>query len=214
MSVSSLFSQQQHQQQHQQFHPSFHSFHTSGYETQPHHYYAQGEPQLQYFQSHQGNIQSSFQDDPQSLDHSQQLYFQHPQQDLLEAQNSPLRSNYFSTPRNDSTIHVAAGKSPTENMNLARKFLVHHEIVYLSAFDAAIVIAIDAALLLQRSKYATIVRVETDTEDRVEMQQRNRNDSSPSFAPIVKRPQIRITLQRNEEFVHWLTENKNDAGAI
>jgi hypothetical protein len=46
------------------------------------------------------------------------------------------------------------------------------------------------------------------------MQQRNRNDSSPSFAPIVKRPQIRITLQRNEEFVHWLTENKNDAGAI
>jgi hypothetical protein len=117
MSVSSLLSQQQHQQQHQQFHPSFHSFHTSGYETQPHHYYAQGEPQLQYFQSHQGNIQSSFQDDPQSLDHSQQLYFQHPQQDLLEAQNSPLRSNYFSTPRNDSTIHVAAGKSPTENVS-------------------------------------------------------------------------------------------------
>lgn len=43
-------------------------------------------------------------------------------------------------------------------MNLARKFLIHHETVYLSAFDAAIVIAIDAALLIQRSKYATIAR--------------------------------------------------------
>jgi hypothetical protein len=57
-------------------------------------------------------------------------------------------------------------------------------------------------------------RVETDTEDRVEMQQHTRHDLSPSFASIVKRPQIRITLQRNEEFVQWLTENKNDFRAI
>jgi hypothetical protein len=114
MSVSSLPSQQ-HQQQHQQFHP----FHTgeSHYQIFSHHSYGQSQPQLQYYHSQQGIMQPSFQEDSQSLDSSQQHYSQHPQQELSQAQSSPLRSNYFSTPRNDSTIHVAAGKSPTENVS-------------------------------------------------------------------------------------------------
>lgn len=58
-------------------------------------------------------------------------------------------------------IAVSASKSPTVFFNLARRFLVSEEYVELSALEGAIVSAVDAAHLLERSRLANIVRVET-----------------------------------------------------
>lgn len=55
-------------------------------------------------------------------------------------------------------IAVSASKGPTAFFNLARKFLVTDEMCDLSALEGAIVSAVDAAHLLERSKLATIVR--------------------------------------------------------
>jgi hypothetical protein len=61
-----------------------------------------------------------------------------------------------STPR--QVIAVSASKGPAAFFNLARKFLVTDEMCDLSALEGAIVSAVDAAHLLERSQLATIVR--------------------------------------------------------
>lgn len=68
-------------------------------------------------------------------------------------------SQQSSTPR--QVIAVSASKGPAAFFNLARKFLVTDETVDLSALEGAIVSAVDAAHLLERSKLATIVRIHT-----------------------------------------------------
>lgn len=60
------------------------------------------------------------------------------------------------TPR--QVIAVSASKGPAAFFNLARKFLVTDEMCDLSALEGAIVSAVDAAHLLERSQLATIVR--------------------------------------------------------
>mmetsp|Transcript_7182 Transcript_7182/g.10290 ORF Transcript_7182/g.10290 Transcript_7182/m.10290 type:complete len:163 (+) Transcript_7182:345-833(+) len=55
-------------------------------------------------------------------------------------------------------IAVSASKGPAAYFNLARKFLVTDEMCDLSALEGAIVSAVDAAHLLERSKLAEIVR--------------------------------------------------------
>jgi len=55
-------------------------------------------------------------------------------------------------------IAVSVSKGPSAFFNLARKFLVTDEECDLSALEGAIVAAVDAAHLLERSKIATIVR--------------------------------------------------------
>jgi hypothetical protein len=55
-------------------------------------------------------------------------------------------------------IAVSASKSPAAFFNLARKFLVTNEMCDLSALEGAIVSAVDAAHLLERSQLASIVR--------------------------------------------------------
>lgn len=65
-----------------------------------------------------------------------------------EAQNAPPRQ----------VIAVSASKGPAAFFNLARKFLVTDETCDLSALEGAIVSAVDAAHLLERSKLATIAR--------------------------------------------------------
>lgn len=55
-------------------------------------------------------------------------------------------------------IAVSASKGPAAFFNLARKFLVTDEMCDLSALEGAIVAAVDAAHLLERSQLATIVR--------------------------------------------------------
>lgn len=55
-------------------------------------------------------------------------------------------------------IAVSASKGPAAFFNLARKFLVTDETCDLSALEGAIVSAVDAAHLLERSKLATIAR--------------------------------------------------------
>ncbi len=65
------------------------------------------------------------------------------------------------TPQTESprqTIAVSVSKGPSAFFNLARKFLVTDETCDLSALEGAIVSAIDAAHLLERSKIATIIR--------------------------------------------------------
>mmetsp|Transcript_13355 Transcript_13355/g.21956 ORF Transcript_13355/g.21956 Transcript_13355/m.21956 type:complete len:261 (-) Transcript_13355:470-1252(-) len=59
------------------------------------------------------------------------------------------------------TIAVSVSKGPSAFFNLARKFLVTDETCDLSALEGAIVSAIDAAHLLERSKIATITRLQT-----------------------------------------------------
>jgi len=58
-------------------------------------------------------------------------------------------------------IAVSASKGPAAFFNLARKFLATDEVCDLSALEGAIVSAVDAAHLLERSQLATIVRVQT-----------------------------------------------------
>jgi len=58
-------------------------------------------------------------------------------------------------------IAVSVSKGPSAFFNLARKFLVTDEECDLSALEGAIVSAVDAAHLLERSKIATIVRIQT-----------------------------------------------------
>ncbi|KAL7542321.1 hypothetical protein ACHAXR_013304 [Thalassiosira sp. AJA248-18] len=58
-------------------------------------------------------------------------------------------------------IAVSVSKGPSAFFNLARKFLVTDELCDLSALEGAIVSAVDAAHLLERSKIATIVRIQT-----------------------------------------------------
>jgi hypothetical protein len=55
-------------------------------------------------------------------------------------------------------IAVSASKGPAAFFNLARKFLAIDEMCDLSALEGAIVSAVDAAHLLERSQLATIVR--------------------------------------------------------
>lgn len=69
---------------------------------------------------------------------------------------SPSTQEIPSEPR--QVIAVSASKGPTAFFNLARKFLVTDEMCDLSALEGAIVSAVDAAHLLERSKLATIVR--------------------------------------------------------
>jgi len=64
----------------------------------------------------------------------------------------------------ESTRHViavSASKGPAAFFNLARKFLATDEMCDLSALEGAIVSAVDAAHLLERSKLATIERIQT-----------------------------------------------------
>lgn len=75
------------------------------------------------------------------------------QQSPEEMQASAIR------PR--QVIAVSASKGPAAFFNLARKFLVTDETCDLSALEGAIVSAVDAAHLLERSKLADIVRIQT-----------------------------------------------------
>lgn len=65
----------------------------------------------------------------------------------------------LSQPR--QVIAVSVSKGPSAFFNLARKFLVTDEVCDLSALEGAIVSAVDAAHLLERSKIATIIRIQT-----------------------------------------------------
>mmetsp|Transcript_62202 Transcript_62202/g.69610 ORF Transcript_62202/g.69610 Transcript_62202/m.69610 type:complete len:338 (+) Transcript_62202:249-1262(+) len=58
-------------------------------------------------------------------------------------------------------IAVSANKNPTAFFQLARKFLMTNEMCDLSALEGAIVSAVDAAHLLERSQLASIVRIHT-----------------------------------------------------
>lgn len=76
--------------------------------------------------------------------------------------DQPSESTYPSTeetiPTPRQVIAVSASKGPAAFFNLARKFLVTDETCDLSALEGAIVSAVDAAHLLERSRLATIVR--------------------------------------------------------
>lgn len=83
-----------------------------------------------------------------------------PEQDPAspEAQQTPQTPTSEATERPRQVIAVSASKGPAAFFNLARKFLVTDEMCDLSALEGAIVSAVDAAHLLERSQLATIVR--------------------------------------------------------
>lgn len=68
------------------------------------------------------------------------------------------QSNSFTDSQPRQVIAVSASKNPAAFFNLARRFLVTDEYCDLSALEGAIVSAVDAAHLLERSKLAHIVR--------------------------------------------------------
>lgn len=76
---------------------------------------------------------------------------------------TPSNSNNNVIPGDGSRqiIAVSANKNPTAFFQLARKFLMTNEMCDLSALEGAIVSAVDAAHLLERSKLASIVRIHT-----------------------------------------------------
>jgi len=74
-------------------------------------------------------------------------------------------------------IAVSVSKLPSAFFNLARKFLITDEECDLSALEGAIVSAVDAAHLLERSKIATIVRIQTSY---VSVEPKKRRDYGPT----------------------------------
>ncbi len=80
-----------------------------------------------------------------------------PQQESTTSEQSAQQQS-ASTPSRHQVIAVSASKGPAAFFNLARKFLVTDEFCDLSALEGAIVSAVDAAHLLERSKLADIVR--------------------------------------------------------
>jgi len=73
----------------------------------------------------------------------------------------PLPSQSLNVTPGDGSrqvIAVSANKNPTAFFQLAKKFLMTNEMCDLSALEGAIVSAVDAAHLLERSQIASIVR--------------------------------------------------------
>lgn len=88
-------------------------------------------------------------------------------------------------------IAVSVSKGPSAFFNLARKFLVTDEVCDLSALEGAIVSAVDAAHLLERSKIATIISIQTSYVT-VEPKKRKDQGHSVSFSEETGRlPQVR-----------------------
>lgn len=77
------------------------------------------------------------------------------------SQTEPTPEPSSSEARARQVIAVSASKNPAAFFNLARRFLVTDEYCDLSALEGAIVSAVDAAHLLERSKLANIVRIQT-----------------------------------------------------
>ncbi len=77
----------------------------------------------------------------------------------LPKESIPQKPPSVPTPPTErQVIAVSASKNPAAFFNLARRFLVTDEFCDLSALEGAIVSAVDAAHLLERSKLANIVR--------------------------------------------------------
>lgn len=90
--------------------------------------------------------------------------FDTPQQEKSSMESSQVPLHRREGQQEESTRHViavSASKGPAAFFNLARKFLATDEMCDLSALEGAIVSAVDAAHLLERSKLATIERIQT-----------------------------------------------------
>lgn len=105
---------------------------------------------------------------------------------LQSAENITAGASQLShTPTARQVIAVSASKGPAAFFNLARKFLATDDVCDLSALEGAIVSAVDAAHLLERSKLATIVRVQTSyvaVEPKRKFQQQTSNTGPPTNA--------------------------------
>jgi len=81
--------------------------------------------------------------------------------DSVKPSTNINRNNVIPGDGSRQIIAVSANKNPTAFFQLARKFLMTNEMCDLSALEGAIVSAVDAAHLLERSKLASIVRIHT-----------------------------------------------------
>lgn len=137
-------------------------------------------------------------------------------------------------------IAVSASKGPAAFFNLARKFLATDEFCDLSALEGAIVSAVDAAHLLERSKLADIVRIQTSyvpvEPKRKPQEPLKETGISASATGIVphgfqpeeqqhtskkthvgkkgaplRRSRIIITVKRTDEYKRWLEDNPYQA---
>jgi hypothetical protein len=95
-------------------------------------------------------------------------------------------------------IAVSTMKGPAAFFNLARKFLVSYEMCDLSALETAIIAAVDAAHLLERSRLATIVRIETSY---VAVEPRRKRQGTPA------RSRPSSVTETHDQRVHSQTRN-------
>jgi len=154
---------------------------------------------------------------------------------LAGAESDPTDAkNIDDQPR--QVIAVSASKGPAAFFNLTRKFLVTDEYCDLSALEGAIVAAVDAAHLLERSKLAKIVRVNTSyvtvepkrkkqQQQGIEQQKQPATDSTQlasqtqyseeqerrSSTRELRRARIVITVRRTESYKTWLEDNPHRA---
>lgn len=105
-------------------------------------------------------------------------------------------------------IAVSTMKGPAAFFNLARKFLVTYETCDLSALEGAIVSAIDAAHLLERSRLATIVRIETSYVP-VEPRRKRQGAIRTRMTPVVDKHEDKhhkkkshIARHTTHDFIH------------
>eukprot|EP00531_Pseudo-nitzschia_arenysensis_P018701 CAMPEP_0116143558 /NCGR_PEP_ID=MMETSP0329-20121206/15516_1 /TAXON_ID=697910 /ORGANISM="Pseudo-nitzschia arenysensis, Strain B593" /LENGTH=332 /DNA_ID=CAMNT_0003638889 /DNA_START=447 /DNA_END=1445 /DNA_ORIENTATION=+ len=102
-----------------------------------------------------------------------------------------IRNNVVPGDGSRQIIAVSANKNPTAFFQLARKFLMTNETCDLSALEGAIVSAVDAAHLLERSQLASIVRIHTsyvsvEPKRRRQVQQQRGDASSSVPADTIK----------------------------
>ena len=97
---------------------------------------------------------------PTTTKSNQKLLSQSISNPLHSTESTSIETEQISqhTPQHHQVIAVSASKGPAAFFNLARKFLATDDVCDLSALEGAIVSAVDAAHLLERSKIADIVR--------------------------------------------------------
>lgn len=177
---------------------------------------------------HDANIESS----ARKTDATPQLQASTAQQLKIDDTSSASRHQ---------VIAVSASKGPAAFFNLARKFLATDEFCDLSALEGAIVSAVDAAHLLERSKLADIVRIQTSyvpVEPKRKSQETKPTNELPTETTTpyaiqhnehtttmlsqkpqhqgrkggpLRRSRIIITVQRTEDYRKWLLENPHQA---
>lgn len=115
--------------------------------------------------------------------------------DQLSDATTPSTPDDKQEGRPRQVIAVSAAKGPAAFFNLSRKFLVTDDTCDLSALEGAIVTAVDAANLLERSQLAKIIRIQTsyvnvEPRRKTAPHQQSPTSSEPPSSPMASSPAV------------------------